>query len=106
MTKGHRGPQRSAAPSQTAHAEMPFCQYLSSPGMCIRLAVAPVAIMSDWVRTGCWSSLPSAQILNGRDDRSTFETVSLWAGVEARPAPLHVSTALVADPAQWCFGRT
>ncbi len=34
------------APSQTAQAEMPFCQYFSSPGRPRRRAEAPVAMMT------------------------------------------------------------
>jgi hypothetical protein len=58
-------------PSQIAHAEIPFCQKISSPGRPKRLAIAPVAMMSDSV-----SMISShTKILNGLLLKSTLSTV-------------------------------
>ena len=62
-----------SAPSQTAHAEIPFCHSRSVPGTSSRLAVAPVAMMS--VRARTLSS--SANTVNGRSLRSTRSTVTV-----------------------------
>lgn len=65
------------APSQTAHAEMPLCQYVSSPGRLRRRALAPVAMMIVSAVSGSSSSKPSLQYRNGRRDRSILLIVSV-----------------------------
>lgn len=72
------------APSHTAQAEMPDCQYVSSPGMCIRFALAPVAMINVSAVSGSPCSSPSRQYLNGRSLKSTFEIVSVWIVVPNR----------------------
>ena len=55
----------------------PFCQYFSAPSAMSFFGDAPVATMSvDASASGAPSSPPSVQTLNGRDDKSTFVTVS------------------------------
>jgi hypothetical protein len=90
------------APSQTAQAEIPACQKVSSPSICILFAVAPLYItemsMDDQkqkkrnayvatmresavIAADGSSSVPSTQTLKGRDERSTFEIVSVRTSV-------------------------
>lgn len=68
------------APSQTAHALIPDCQYVSSPGRFNRRADAPVAIMTESAVSGADSSAPSRQYLNGRFDRSARALQSAMQG--------------------------
>jgi len=72
------------APSQTAQALIPLCQYVSSPFRLRRLALAPVAIMTASVVSGSSLSCPSLQYLKGRWERSIFETVSVMTLVPNR----------------------
>ena len=58
------------APSQTAQALIPDCQYVSSPGRFNRRAEAPVAMITESAVSGAASSAPSRQYLNGRLERS------------------------------------
>jgi hypothetical protein len=58
------------APSHTAHAEIPLCQYVSSPGRLSRRADAPVAMMTVSAVSGGDCSSPSRQYLKGRSERS------------------------------------
>lgn len=72
------------APSQTAHAEMPDCQYVSSPGRFIRFALAPVAMITVSQVSGSSDSAPSLQYLKGRCERSILLMVSVWICVPKR----------------------
>lgn len=72
------------APSHTAHALIPLCQYLSSPAKPSRFALAPVAIITVSAVSGSPFSEPSRQYLNGRDDRSILDTVSVMMRVPKR----------------------
>lgn len=75
-------PTMGVAPSQTAQAEIPACQYVSSPGRLSLFAVAPVAMITDSATTGAGpSSVPSGQALKGLADKSTFEMVSVMISV-------------------------
>jgi hypothetical protein len=72
------------APSHTAHAEMPDCQYVSSPGRFIRFALAPVAMITVSQVSGSSDSAPSLQYLKGRCERSILLMVSVWICVPKR----------------------
>ena len=75
------------APSQTAQAETPFCQYLSSPARFSRFAFAPVARMTTsavWAGASLSLSSYSRQSLNGRLFRSSFVIVSVMILVPKR----------------------
>ena len=80
------------APSQTAQAEIPFCQYFSSPGRPRRRAEAPVAMMIASAVWGSLSSSYSAQYLNGRLERSTLATVSVMMVVPNRSDCLRMAS--------------
>mmetsp|Transcript_18638 Transcript_18638/g.46765 ORF Transcript_18638/g.46765 Transcript_18638/m.46765 type:complete len:209 (+) Transcript_18638:283-909(+) len=64
-----------AAPSQTAHADTPFCQYSSFPGMGSTFAVAPVATITVLARIG--ASAPSGKTSSGNLSKSTRSIVSV-----------------------------
>ena len=72
------------APSQTAQAEMPLCQYVCSPLSPRRFALAPVAMIIVSALSGSPSSWYSRQYLKGRRERSIFDTVSVMMRVPNR----------------------
>lgn len=72
------------APSHTAHALIPLCQYISSPFNPSLFADAPVAMMIVSAVSGSWSSWNSRQYRNGRAERSTLATVSVMIFVPKR----------------------
>jgi hypothetical protein len=83
----HWGPtylKIGTAPSQTAHALIPLCQYSSSPFNPNRLALAPVATITASAVSGSSSSAHSRQYRNGRLERSILETVSVKMVVPKR----------------------
>lgn len=72
------------APSHTAQALMPLCQYVCSPLRPRRLALAPVARMIVSALSGSASSWYSRQYLKGRRERSILDTVSVMMRVPNR----------------------
>ena len=83
------------APSHTAHADTPFCQYVSSPCRPRRRALAPVArTTASAVSVGSFSlpSAPSFHSLKGRDFKSSFVIVSVMMWVPNRSDCARISS--------------